>query len=151
AGVGRSTFYAHYTGKDDLKLRGLEQLREQILARQSVTSKEVANETPRFSLPMFEHAREHIDHYRALSGNRGGTWVLGIIRQILSELLCRDLAATEHMGSGDCPPRGLLVEYVIGAYMAVLVWWLDGGAKLPPQQVDAMFRRLTSAALSAYR
>jgi hypothetical protein len=44
-----------------------------------------------------------------------------------------------------------LVEYLIGAYMAVLVWWLDGGAKLPPRQVDAMFRRLTTAALSAYR
>jgi len=62
--------------------------------------------------------REHIDHYRALSGNRGRTWVLGIIRQILSELFCRELVAMEHMDSGDCPPRELLVEYVIGAYMA---------------------------------
>jgi len=24
----------------------------------------------------------------------------------------------------------------------VMTWWLDGGAELPPQQVDAMFRRL---------
>jgi len=100
---------------------------------------------------MFEHAREHIDHYRALSGNRGRTWVLGIIRQILSELLCRELAATEHTDSAHSPSRELVVEYVIGAYMAILVWWLDDGAKLPPQQIDAMFRRLTSAALSAYR
>jgi AcrR family transcriptional regulator len=151
AGVGRSTFYAHYTGKDDLKRRGLEQLRKQLLAQQGASSEEAENETPRFSLPMFEHAREHIDHYRALCGNRGGTWVLGIIRQILSELLCRELAATQHMDSRDTASRELLVEYVIGAYMAVLVWWLDGGAKLPPEQVDAMFRRLTSAALSTYR
>jgi hypothetical protein len=27
--------------------------------------------------------------------------------------------------------------------MAVLTWWLDGGAKLPPQHIDAMFRHLT--------
>jgi AcrR family transcriptional regulator len=151
AGVGRSTFYAHYSGKDDLKRRGIEQLRKQLLAQQRASSKEVVNETPRFSLPMFEHAREHIDHYRALSGNRGGTWVLGVIRQILSELLCRELVETEHTDSGGSAPRELLVEYLIGAYMAVLVWWLDGGAKLPPQQVDAMFRRLTTAALSAHR
>jgi hypothetical protein len=26
--------------------------------------------------------------------------------------------------------------------MAVLTWWLDGGAKLPPRQMDAVFRRL---------
>ncbi|WP_082905778.1 TetR/AcrR family transcriptional regulator [Bradyrhizobium centrolobii] len=151
AGVGRSTFYAHYSGKDDLKRKGLEQLRKQLLAQQRTSSKEVLSEAPRFSLPMFEHAREHIDHYRALSGNRGGAWVPGIIRQILSELLYCELAATEHMDSGDFPPRELVVEYVIGAYMAILVWWLDGGAKLPPQQVDVMFRRLTTAALSAYR
>ena len=151
AGVGRSTFYAHYSGKDDLKRRGLEQLRKQLFAQQGAGSKEVANETPRFSLPMFEHAREHIDHYRALSGSRGRTWVLGIIRQILSELLCQELAAAEQLGSAHSPSRELVVEYVVGAYMAVLVWWLDGGAKLQPRQVDAMFRRLTSAALSAYR
>jgi hypothetical protein len=28
--------------------------------------------------------------------------------------------------------------------MAVLTWWLDKGAKLPPQRVDAMFRRLAT-------
>lgn len=151
ADVGRSTFYAHYTGKDDLKRRGLEQLRKQLLAEQGASSKEVANELPGFSLPMFEHARKHIDHYRALSGNRGRTWVLGIICQLLSELLCQELAATEQLDSGHSASRELVVEYVIGAYMAVLVWWLDGGAKLQPRQVNAMFRRLTSAALSAYR
>jgi hypothetical protein len=26
--------------------------------------------------------------------------------------------------------------------MAVMSWWLQGGAKLPPEQVDAMFRGL---------
>ncbi|CAN7492185.1 hypothetical protein [Pararhizobium sp. LjRoot238] len=29
-------------------------------------------------------------------------------------------------------------------YMAVLTWWLDGGTKLPPDQIDAMFRRLVT-------
>lgn len=28
--------------------------------------------------------------------------------------------------------------------MAVMISWLDGGAKLPPEQVNAMFRRLAT-------
>jgi hypothetical protein len=25
-----------------------------------------------------------------------------------------------------------------------MTWWLDGGAKLPPQRIDVMFRRLAT-------
>src|SRR5215475_6922671 len=71
ADVGRSTFYAHYAGKDDLKQSGLEQLRRKLLEQQRAGPAGKV-ESPRFSLAMFQHARDHIDHYRALSGNRGG-------------------------------------------------------------------------------
>ena len=36
------------------------------------------------------------------------------------------------------------VEYVVGAFMSVMTWWLDEGAKLPPQKIDAMFRRMVA-------
>jgi AcrR family transcriptional regulator len=145
ADVGRSTFYAHYAGKDDLKRSGLEQLRRKLLDQQRAGSAGKV-ETPRFSLAMFQHARDHIDHYRALSGNRGGALSLGIIRQILSELFRNELA-TQEMNADEHSPRELVVEYVIGAYMAVLIRWLDGGAKLPPERIDTMFRRLTTDGL----
>lgn len=90
------------------------------------------------------YARDHIDLYRALVGGRGGAVALGSIRQILSDLVRKELAATVDNNSADVIPRELVVQYVVAAYMAVLTWWLDGGAKLPPQRVDAMFRRLAS-------
>ena len=34
ANVGRSTFYAHYTSKDDLKRSGFEHLRKELVDRQ---------------------------------------------------------------------------------------------------------------------
>ncbi len=93
-----------------------------------------------FSLVMFEHARDHLELYRALAGGRGGAISLGGIRQILSDLVRGELAASA--GAEEAAPREFVVQYVVGAYMAVLTWWLDRGAKPPPMQVDAMFRRL---------
>ena len=147
ANVGRSTFYSHYTSKDDLKRSGVETLRELLLDRQRDSLAAPGGAIERslgFSLTMFEHARDHLDLYRALAGGHGGAVALESIRQILSDLVRNELAATGKMRPGDGIPRDLVVQFVVGAYMAVLTWWLDGGAKLPTQQIDAMFRRLAT-------
>jgi len=63
---------------------------------------------------------------RPLSGagrSRGGTVSLGTIRKILSELVRDELAATATRIGGR-HARELVVQYVVGAYMAVMTWWL---------------------------
>src|SRR4030088_2892867 len=128
ANVGRSTFYAHYTSKDDLKRSGFERLRKELVDRQrdaQATPGDIRERSLGFSLTMFEHARDHIDLYRALVGGRGGAVSLGQIRQILSDLVRNEFAATTDKNSADIP-RELVVQYVVGAFMAVMTWWLDG-------------------------
>jgi AcrR family transcriptional regulator len=153
ANVGRSTFYAQYTSKDDLRRSGLENLRRLLVERQkdALTARDIRDRSLGFSLTMFEHARDHLDLYKALVGGRGGAIALGTIRRILSDLIRNELAATADKRSADAIPREVVVQYVAGAFMAVMTWWLDGGAKLPPQRVDAMFRRLaTEGILRSY-
>jgi len=155
ANVGRSTFYVHYTSKDDLKRSGFEPLRRQLVDRQRQALAMARDDKSRslaFSLTMFEHARDHREHYRALVGSRGGTVSLGSIRKMLSDLVRDELAATAEKSSADVIPREFVVQYVVGAYMAVLTAWLDGGAKVPPQRISAMFCRLaTEGILPSYR
>ena len=155
ANVGRSTFYAHYTSKDDLKRSGFEPLRRQLVDRQRqalATARDSRGRSLAFSLTMFEHARDHKEHYRALVGSRGGTVSLGSIRKILSDLVRDELPATAEHLSAELIPRELVVQFVVGAYMAVLTAWLDGGAKMPPQQINAMFCRLaTEGILPSYQ
>ena len=151
ANVGRSTFYAHYTSKDDLKRRGFDKLRKELADRQQEALATAADNGDRslgFSLTMFEHARDHVNHYRALVGGRGGAVSLGSIRQILSDLVRNEIVATGGKNSADAIPRELVVQYVVGGYMAVLTWWLDEGAKLPPKRLDAIFRRLATEGIA---
>lgn len=146
ADVGRSTFYAHYASKEDLHRSGMEELRRQLADRQKdAAAKQDGARGLRFSLPIFEHARDHIDHYRAMVGRRGDAGALGHLRRLVADMVRGELAAGSAKCSIDGVPRELVVQYLVGAYMAVLTWWLASGAKLSPQRVDAIFGQLVAA------
>jgi AcrR family transcriptional regulator len=146
ANVGRSTFYAHYKSKDDLRRSSFEHLRKLLIDQQvSALARSGDDRHCRlgFSLTLFEHARDHIHLYRALVGTRGGAIGLSTIQKILCELVKTELAAITDKIAPDVSQE-IVVQYVVGAFMAVLRWWLDRGAKLPPERMDALFRRMTS-------
>ena len=147
ANVGRSTFYAHYKSKDDLKRSGLgESLQGAVKERQKLAHAAVGEvHAPRldFSLGVFEHARDHLDHYRTLAGGRGSVVALAKVRQMVTSLVRDELALASTRHSDDEFDGEAAVQYVVGAYMALLTWWLDNGAKLAPRRIDAMFQSLT--------
>ena len=59
---------------------------------------------------------------------------------MIADLAAIDLTALAFKGSAQ--ERELAAQYIAGAFVAVLRWWLDQGAQLPPTEVDAVFRRL---------
>lgn len=149
ANIGRSTFYAHFTGKDDLRRSHLDHFRRMLLHKQREAA-DAAQGSARvlaFSLVMFEHAYGHMDHFRALAGSRSGGIALATIRKALSEFVRGELANTERKDSKKFPLE-VAVQCIVGAYMAVLTWWLDGGAKLPPHQMDEVFQRLMTEGIT---
>lgn len=152
ANIGRSTFYAHFTSKDDLKRSGLGHLRRELLEQHRSASASMPDGARLlgFSLPMFEHARDHAHLYRALVGSKGGAIALETIRETLCDFVRGELATTA-VKDGTSAPRELVVQHIVGAYMAVLTWWLDGGAKLLPQRVDEFFQQLMSEGIAPSR
>lgn len=151
ANVGRSTFYAHFTSKDDLKRSGLEHLRHHLLARQQAAlagDGAPQDRTLSFSLVMLEHARDHAGLYKALVNDRGGSVALGFIREILGDLIRADLVGQHFEPAARPTDREGTVQYLVGAFMSLMVWWLDSGAKLAPGEVDAIFRRLSLEGLA---
>lgn len=141
ANVGRSTFYAHYMGKDDLKRSGLQHLRAMLVEQQKRAGR--TDQPWEFSLAIFEHARDHLELYKALVGGHGGAIALGTVRQIVADMVRGEVVASMEGTEAEAIPRDIVVHYVVGGFMALLTWWLDGGAKLPPDRIDSMFKRLT--------
>jgi hypothetical protein len=140
------------TSKDDLHQRGIENLRKVLADGRSdapVDQADIWGRGLSFSRTLFEHAQDRKDLFRALAGSRGCAVALATIRRIISDAVRDELAETANKNSADSIPRELIVQFVVGACMAVLTWWLDKGAKLPPAKIDAMFRRLAGEGLES--
>jgi len=96
---------------------------------------------------MLEHARAHLPLYGAIVGRASGAFVLQRIHRIIADLAAQDLKTLGFKGTPE--QRGLATEYIAGAFMAVLTWWLNHAAKLLPQEVDDIFRGLVMPGLAA--
>jgi AcrR family transcriptional regulator len=154
AGVGRATFYEHFRGKDDLLRRSLEPLREHLreewkLAAQG--AKEAGAELG-FVLPFLRHVDSHRALYRATVGRESWAIVHGEIKRMLTEFAAEAMAggrgAARDGGPGRDLGRGLFPQYVSGALMAVVVWWLDGRVKASAEEMNEAFVKMTAAALA---
>lgn len=146
ADVGRSTFYSHYTDKDDLLEDGLATLRSLIDA--SATGGTTAG-VLRFSLPFLRHIDVHRRLARALLGHhgRGGrNGLLPQIESILADIVRAEFAA---LPVSRNVPAEALVRFVVGAYTALLQWWLDSPTPVTPEELDRMARALMEPAIGA--
>jgi AcrR family transcriptional regulator len=150
ANVGRATFYAHFADKDTLLASRLEDLRAMLMEQQHkalATLGELGERGLGFSLAMLQHARSHLPLYGMIVGRPSGALVLQRIHRTIADLVALDLKALGFKGTPE--QRALATEYIAGAFMAVLTWWVDHGAKLLPEEVDGIFRRLVMPGLAA--
>jgi AcrR family transcriptional regulator len=141
ADVGRSTFYAHFTDKQALLQSGFANLRESLVHTPAPADAALFG----FSLGMFRHLHEQRRMAQALLGRKGGAAVLRQAEQVISGLIQAELTALR-TGTGTAPtdlvPTDLVVRFAVSAFLATVMWWVDGGLRQSPEQLDAMFRTL---------
>ncbi|MGW4410827.1 TetR/AcrR family transcriptional regulator [Nonomuraea sp. NPDC004702] len=142
ADVGRSTFYAHFSGKQEVLLSNLAELA--FLRRPPGGG--APGELFAFSLPMFEHVREQERLVRALLGRRGGGPVYARGERVVADLVRADLLAA---GAREQAGLDLLVVCVVGAFMGLMRAWLDGVTAASPAELDAAFRAAVTPGVRA--
>jgi hypothetical protein len=98
---------------------------------------------------LFEHANAYRDVYRAMLGQNAGAVVTNRMRAVLMDLVKDDLARVPTSKKVDAIPRTALVQYIVGALLSVLTWWVDEATSHSPDEVDAIFRRLTLPSILA--
>lgn len=148
ANVGRSTFYAHCSGKDDLLRLSVRLLRAELVAARDAAPGGPGDAGGRifaFSLPVLEHVFSHRRLYPAVAHGRAREVFMSELRSTVSELVRAELAGAPRRG--DLPAE-VTVEYFVGAFMAMLGWWIEHKARHPAAAVDSWFQDLARRGLS---
>lgn len=142
ADVGRSTFYAHFTSKDDLLKNSLERLKALLVATRERHGQAVAEggtaEVWDASRALFEHVHEFTDIQLALAGNRGGAVVDAAVDAVLSDVLRESFPARTEGGV----PRELAIRHIVATFNTILRWWLHGQREIAPTEADRLFKML---------
>ena len=153
ANVGRATFYAHFDNKEDLLVSRLEGLRASLQARQRDARQRASRHEDRifaYSRELFVHVDEHRTVFRSMVGKRSGAIIQHLLHKMLVDLVRDDVksVAPAKAATGGMPLEAV-AQLIAGGLFGLVLWWVDGPAKLSIEDVDALFRRLAMPALKA--
>jgi AcrR family transcriptional regulator len=150
ANVGRSTFYTHFRDKDDLLISGIHDILGPVPSPTRMPGK--GNEWILwFSLPVFEHHYRHAHAWGDRIGPRGRAILHEHLRRVLTQIITDVMKEDSRFARQPARqvPADLLSAYVASTFVLVLNWWLDKRMRLPPKEINDVFRRLTLPALAA--
>ncbi len=143
AGVGRSTFYAHYRDKDDLFLSDVEDFLEGCS-----TALKRSNPSGKRLLPVeefFAHVREAREFYGALV--RSGK--MNDVKELARGFFARSIEERFDDTGVKIEPkqRSAQAHVLAGSFFSLLEWWVDKGMKADPKEMDELFHRMAWSGL----
>ncbi len=138
ANVGRSTFYTHYESKEQLLIGNIN-FQETLIY---VPGNDEENYPMGINVAyLFSHTKEHIDLYKAMSGNRSidilGNYFVALCTSKIIEHLKRKPAFRK---------REQMLRYMAAAAAAGLIKmmfnWLDDGARVPATEMTTCAKKI---------
>jgi AcrR family transcriptional regulator len=139
AGIGRSTFYAHYYDKEDLLAAVVE--RQIAMMRRHLPGSD-AGQHILPSLELFRHIRENYQIFQPMVRGRAGEAMWDACHVILCRVVEQALVIACPADSHPSVPLEVMAQYLAGAFWNLLKWWLEADMPYTPERMDSIFQQL---------
>jgi AcrR family transcriptional regulator len=151
ANVGRTTFYLHYTSKDDLFLSCHEAIVSEFhfgplyphpISQEAFISPEV----PPGLIRAYHHLQESWARLYPIFQSRDGQLILRRIRDKSAQEVEANLRSA-FTGTESILPLEVVANYLAGAQIALIYWWLEKRQPYTAEILAQTFHRLQRAAI----
>ena len=153
ADLGRTTFYLHYRDKEGLLLEAIKVMADDLLRQilpipddgwQYHDNPSDYNSNDPIKV-VFNHAADNALLYQIILSGEVSTKATASVHAIISEMAARVINQTIAEGKvaiKPIVPVEIFANYLAGALLGTLNWWLISGCKQLPDEMAAMFRRM---------
>jgi AcrR family transcriptional regulator len=154
ADVGRTTFYLHFRDKEDLLMESIGELVDDLIEQMAhIPLAEWKLESgsgsgvpsPAITLP-FQHVASNARLYRIVLRGEGTYSVNRRLREIIVQAcaeMIQVLLGREKLGElNPQVPLEVFMNYLAGAWLGLITWWLESEMPYPAEQIAGMFQRM---------
>jgi AcrR family transcriptional regulator len=146
ADVARTTFYLHFKDKDDLLIQSMSEIYSSLQESAPAPDENYlfAEHGAIQDSADFDHLAENAEFYKVMFGRRGSPAFMVDIRQFLAHmsvgLAIRDM---QKRGQELRLPPDLIANFMAGAELGVMAWWLENGQQYSPKEMSRMVFQLS--------
>lgn len=146
AGVGRATFYEHFSNKDDLLMSDADEFFERIAMALSMHKDASDRVAP--VREFFAHVGEMRRFFDALIKSGKVHENLELARGHFARGIERRLSELPRGQGIPASERPAIAFAHAGALLSLLTWWLDRGMRESPEHMDELFHRMVWTGMS---
>ena len=135
--VHRSTFYKHYEDKYALLEQGIRQMYDELVTAEehAPPSAFSVDHPPPYVVRLFEHAAEHQHFYKLMLCGEGVGRFQKLVKEYITDVVSAKVRAVTPATQKPPVSVAMHVQFVVGAVLSLLAWWLENDMPLSPHQM----------------